>query len=169
MVLFKNIFFIIKVHTFISNLFKKIIIIEKNNNIVNNNLILVFIQLLSVLNLNIIIKYLNYNYLYLIDNMYYYHTKDGIQSKITIGIIHNCIININLCCEQNINLYYEQNITKQILKYHICVPLYMIINNENIDIDDDDDIIFEILIFGQIKYKKYKIKDIIDKKLYEII
>ncbi len=137
---------------------KKIVLVEKNNQIIKSNYMIWIFQLLSLFNLNFIINKLDYNYLYFTDDMYFYHTNNKKSNKIIFSVINNCYI-------KNDKLYYE--ITENILKYNLEVPMYMIIENENIQ--DNDQLEFNILQFGLKKNKVYSIDEIKNKKLCEII
>ena len=140
---------------------KKIILIEKNNKIIKSTFICGFVQLLSILNFNFIINKFGYNYLFFIDDMYFYYTHTKLQNKIIFSIIKNCFIKYN-------SFYCD--ITEQILKYNLEVPMFIIFENENIlFLTCENDIIIEFDILHLNQNKRYSIKEIKYKKLGEII
>jgi hypothetical protein len=137
---------------------KQIILVEKDDKIIRNTLLLWSIQLLSIFGLSFIINKFGLNYLYLMDDIYFYHTQKETKPKIIFSVINNCLIK---------NSWNNENITEKILKYNIDVPLRIIIENENID--ENDNIEFEVLHLGQKKIKVYVIEEIKNKKLSEVI
>jgi len=137
---------------------KQIILVEKDDKIIRNTLLLWSIQLLSIFGLSFIINKFGLNYLYLMDDIYFYHTQKETKPKIIFSVINNCLIK---------NSWNIENITEKILKYNIDVPLRIIIENENID--ENDNIEFEVLHLGQKKIKVYVIEEIKNKKLSEVI
>jgi hypothetical protein len=137
---------------------KQIILVEKDDKIIRNTLLLWSIQLLSIFGLSFIINKFGLNYLYIMDDIYFYHTQKETKPKIIFSVINNCLIK---------NSWNNENITEKILKYNIDVPLRIIIENENID--ENDNIEFEVLHLGQKKIKVYVIEEIKNKKLSEVI
>lgn len=136
---------------------RKVVLVVENKNI-KNNYVVWFVQLLSFLNLINVINYFNYNYLYFIDDMYYYYVNEKPHNKIVFSVI-------NRCCIKNENV--ELDITDNIIKYSLDVPMYIIYINENIQTTDL--LSFEVLHFGQKKIKTYTYDEVKDKKLCEII
>lgn len=140
---------------------KKIILVEKKNQIIKSNYILWFVQLLSILNFNFIINKFGYNYLFLIDDMYYYYTNNKPKNKIIFSIITNCFIKYNT---------FNYDITEKILKYNLEVPMFIIFENENIFfLTNENNIIIEFALFNLNQNKRYSIEEIKYKKLGEII
>jgi hypothetical protein len=137
---------------------KQIIIVEKDNKIIKNSLAVWCVQLLSIFGLGFIINKFGLNYLYFMDDMYFYHTQKQTKPKIIFSIINSCFVK---------NSWNNENITEKILKYNLDVPLKIIIENENID--ENDNIEFEVLHLGQKKIKGYRIEEIKNKKLSEVI
>lgn len=137
---------------------KQIILVEKDDKIIRNTLLIWSIQLLSIFGLSFIINKFGLNYLYLMDDIYFYDTQKETKPKIIFSVINNCLIK---------NSWNNENITEKILKYNIDVPLRIIIENENID--ENDNIEFEVLHLGQKKIKVYAIEEIKNKKLSEVI
>lgn len=137
---------------------KQIIMVEKDDKIIKNSLILSIVQLLSICGLGFIINKFGLNYLYFMDDMYFYHTQKESKPKIIFSVINNCFVK---------NSWNNENITEKILKYNLDIPLKIIIDNENID--ENDNIEFEVLHLGQKKIKAYRIVEIKNKKLGEVI
>ncbi len=133
---------------------KQIILVEKNNEIIKSSTITWLVQLCSFLNYN----FYDYNYLFLMDEMYFYHTKNKPQKMIKFSVINNCYIK-----SQPIRI----DITENILKYNLQVPMYLILENENIQ--EFETIEFNILKLGKKINKEYSIKEIKYKNLGEII
>jgi hypothetical protein len=140
---------------------KKIILVEKNNKIIKSTFIYSVVQLLSILNLNFVINKFGYNYLFFIDDMYYYNTNNKPKTKIIFSIITNCFIKYNS---------FNYDITEKILKYNLEVPMFIIFENENIFfLTSKNDIIIEFNLFNLNQNKRYSIEEIKYKKLGEII
>ena len=140
---------------------KKIILIEKNNKIIKSTFICGVVQLMSNLNLNFLINILNYNYLFIIDDMYFYYTHTKPQNKIIFSIITNCFIKYNT---------FNYDITEKILKYNLEVPMFIIFENENIlFLTSENNIIIEFNLLNLNQNKRYLIEEIKYKKLGEII
>lgn len=140
---------------------KRIIIVEKENKIINNFYIKWFVQILSLFNLYIIIYYFGFNYLYEIDDMFFYNTVEyGVSKQLNFSVITNCLIYNDL---NN-----KINFTDKILKYSLDVPLYIIMNVESLDPNFSMEL--SILRFGRTKNITFNnLEEIKNKKLCDIL
>jgi len=100
----------------------KIIIIEKNNKIINNKFYLFFINLLFFINFQQIIKIFKINYLYSIDNIYFYE-----DYKKNNKIINPIILSAKIVCDEN-----EIDFLNNFKKYNFSIPINIILYNEKI-------------------------------------
>ena len=142
---------------FYKNQTKQIIIIEKDNKLIKNNWYIRFIQVLIFLNLT---KYINlccFNYIYKIDDIYFYH---DIKKSNKLILYTNIIIEF---------LYNNIDIIDIIKKYHINVPLYIIFDLEKLE-EYNCNIEIKVINFGKITSKIYNnYNEIKFKKLNELI
>jgi hypothetical protein len=136
---------------------KKILLIEKNNKLIDNNLIIFSINRLYNFNLKHLLKYYNYNIVYELDNLIFY--DENIINKLTIQSI---IINVSHSNDES-----ENNITETIKKYSLNIPIYIIVKLEKFNIKSF--LIFKFLSKGGTITKKYKINDILNKRLCELV
>jgi hypothetical protein len=161
---FKNLY--VKFRDFYNYRTKKIVLLEKEKQIIQNKKYIYMIQTLSFLNLNFVINYLGYNYIYSIDNIFFYKHSKLLNNNLCLSTINKCIINLS----DNISIDFTENI----IKYNLNVPFYLIINNENFDkiISIKLDKItfdFEISEIFKTNYIKYKYDEIKYKSIYEIL
>jgi hypothetical protein len=140
----------------------KIILIEKNNQIISNNLLMLLSSLIYKINYQEILFIFKINYLYKIDNIYFY--EDYTNNNIICPIILSAKITTY---NEQTELDNKIDIINNISKYNLSVPLYIFIYNEKIN--NINNIEFKI-------FKSGKIIDIIInynnnkyKKIYELI
>jgi hypothetical protein len=149
--------YIIQFRNFYKTQTKQVIVVEKDKQIIKNNWYIWPIQILVFLNLTNIIEFFNFNYLYNIDNIYFYN---DIKSQSTMKLYSSVIIEF---------LYDKIDITDIIKKYHIDVPIYIIFDLENLE-ENDIVITIKVLNLGKIKINTYNdFNDIKFKKLSELI
>lgn len=136
---------------------KQIIVIEKNKQIIKNNWYIWPMQILVFLNLTYIIEFFNFNYIYNIDNIYFYN---DIKSPNIIKLYSSVIIEFS---------YNKINITDIIKKYHIDVPIYIIFDLENLE-GNNSIIDIKVLNLSKIITNTYNdFTEIKFKKLSELI
>ena len=149
--------YIIQFRNFYKTQTKQVIVVEKDKQIIKNNWYIWPIQILVFLNLTNVIEFFNFNYLYNIDNIYFYN---DIKSPSIVKLYSNVIIEF---------LYNRIDITDIIKKYHIDVPLYIIFDLENLE-ENDVVITIKLLNLGKIKTNTYNdFNEIKFKKLIELI
>jgi hypothetical protein len=149
--------YIIQFRNFYKTQTKQVIVVEKDKQIIKNNWYIWPIQILVFLNLTNVIEFFNFNYLYNIDNIYFYN---DIKSPSIVKLYSNVIIEF---------LYNRIDITDIIKKYHIDVPLYIIFDLENLE-ENDVVITIKLLNLGKIKTNTYNdFNEIKFKKLSELI
>jgi hypothetical protein len=149
--------YIIQFRNFYKTQTKQVIVVEKDKQIIKNNWYIWPIQILVFLNLSNIIEFFNFNYLYNIDNIYFYN---DIRSPSIVKLYSSVIIEF---------LYNSIDITDIIKKYHIDVPLYIIFDLENLE-ESDIVITIKVLNLGKIKTTTYNdFNEIKFKKLSELI
>ena len=149
--------YIIQFRNFYKTQTKQVIVVEKDKQIIKNNWYIWPIQILVFLNLTNIIEFFNFNYLYNIDNIYFYN---DIKSQSIMKLYSSVIIEF---------LYDKINITDIIKKYHINVPIYIIFDIENLE---EHNIIINIKVLNLGKIKIYTYNDFNEikfKKLSELI
>jgi hypothetical protein len=149
--------YIIQFRNFYKTQTKQVIVVEKDKQIIKNNWYIWPIQILVFLNLTNIIEFFNFNYLYNIDNIYFYN---DIKSQSIMKLYSSVIIEF---------LYDKIDITDIIKKYHIDVPIYIIFDLENLE---EHNIIIDIKVLnlGKIKINTYNdFNEIKFKKLSELI
>jgi len=150
-------FYILLREKYLNAVKKKILLLEKNNKIVDNKILILNINYLYHFNLKHLLKYTNYNIVYEIDNLIFY--DENIKNKPMIGAI---IMSVTLYNNEDIT-----DITDNIKKYSLNMPFYIIVNLEKININLS--LVFNFLYKCCIKTKKYKINDILNKRLYELL
>ena len=149
--------YLIPLRNFYKNQIKQVIIVEKNNQIIKNNWYIWFIQVLVFFNLTNMIDFVGYNYLYNIDNIYFYH---NLKSPNILKFYSSVIIEFN---------HNKNDITDIIKKYHINVPIYIIFDLENLE-KKDNYIEIKFINLGKISTKIYNnFNEIKFKKLNELI
>ena len=149
--------YIIQFRNFYKSQTKQVIVVEKNKQLIKNNWYIWTMQILVFFNLNNIIKLIDFNYIYNIDNIYFYN---DIKSPNVIKLYSSVIIEFT---------YNKINITDIIKKYHIDVPVYIIFDLENLE---GLDIIIDIKVLnlGKIITNTYSDFNAIKfKKLSELI
>ncbi len=138
-------FSLIKLRNYCSFFFRKICLLKQNDKIIKNNVYIFVINLLYKLKLNFIIRRFNINFLYQVDNLYFYEDFK-IQQQFNIKpIILNCYVIYKHPIQKNIeqeNMEQEDkyintdmkfNIDDVIKKYDYKVPLIMLFTNEKIN------------------------------------
>jgi hypothetical protein len=147
--------FIVKLREKIIKIFcKKILLIEKNKKFINNSILLNFTTYFYHFYIKHLLKYFKINIAYQLDNVIFYdnHIEDF---KLNINsIILNTTINDN-------------DFTQIIQKYSFKIPIFVIVQLENLDTNSL--IKFKLLKKGLIVNYEYFLKNIINKRLYEII
>lgn len=149
--------YIIQFRNFYKTQTKQVIVVEKDKQIIKNNWYIWPIQILVFLKLTNIIEFFNFNYLYNIDNIYFYN---DIKSQSIVKLYSSVIIEF---------LYDKIDITDIIKKYHIDVPIYIIFDLENLE---EHNIIIDIKVLnlGKIIINTYNdFNEIKFKKLSELI
>jgi hypothetical protein len=141
-------------------IFKKIYLIEKDNKIIHNYFIFGLINLLCLFNLTYILSLFNIKILYKIDNLFFYDDFKN-NNKPQIKPI---ILSLNISNDTN-----QLELTDIIKHYDINIPLYLFFYNEKIDTIKFNEMNIET--FKNFKKSKttYKISDINNKKISEII
>jgi len=137
---------------------KKIILVEKDNEILKNKYIIIPLNLFYFFYIKDLLKYNNINIIYEIDDLIFYD-----NNKIHTLTINQIMLNFNII-DSNNNII---EIIEQINKYSKEIPFYIIVDLENININSKIQI--TLMSFCKIKTKEYEIKEIINKKLYELI
>jgi hypothetical protein len=149
--------YLIPLRNFYKNQIKQVVIIEKNNQIIKNKWYIWVMQILVFFNLTNIINDVGYNYLYNMDDIYFYY---NLKSSNKLKFYSNIIIEFN---------HNKNNITDIIKKYHINVPIYIIFNLENLE-KKDNYIEIKFINLGKISTKIYNnFNEIKFKKLNELI
>jgi len=149
--------YIIQFRNFYKTQTKQVIVVEKDKQIIKNNWYIWPIQILVFLNLTNIIEFFNFNYLYNIDNIYFYN---DIKSPSIVKLYSSVIMEF---------LYNRIDITDIIKKYHIDVPLYIIFDLENLE-ENDIVITIKVLNLGRVITSTYNdFNEIKFKKLSELI
>jgi hypothetical protein len=149
--------YIIQFRNFYKTQTQQVIVVEKDKQIIKNNWYIWPIQILLFLNLTNVIEFFNFNYLYNIDNIYFYN---DIKSPSIVKLYSSIIIEF---------LYNGIDITDIIKKYHIDVPLYIILDLENLEANYVV-ITIKLLNLGKIKINTYNdFNEIKFKKLSELI
>lgn len=141
-------------------IFKKIYVIEKDNEIINNYFIISLIHLLCFFNLYYILSLFNIKILYKIDNLFFYDDFKNNKKPQIKPIILNVLIS------NDIN---QIDLTETIKNYDMNIPLYIFFYNENIKINNFINIDIETLKNCKRNKITYKIDDIYNKKISEII
>ena len=115
----------------------KIILMHKNNEIINNKYIMYLSSFIFKINYQEILFINKINYLYKLDNIYFY--EDYTNSNIIISpIIISATVEIN-----NNNI----NILDKLIQYNLSVPLFIFLYNEQIN--NINNINFKILKLGK--------------------
>lgn len=154
---------LINFRDFLINIFKKkIIVVEKNNIIIKNKFIIFFLNLFYFFFIKDLLKINKINTIYEIDDLKFYD-----ENNINKLIINHIILNCVLVDPNNDNDNNNIEITEKINKYSKQIPIYIILEIENIDIKNN--IRFNLLYYNKTKIVYYDIKSIINKRLYEII
>jgi len=127
---------------------KIVSIVDKNYNIDKNNKIIYLINLIPFFITSFILNLFRYNYLYLRDDIIFYSK----ESKVSISpcIFDFKIVRNDLCLKDKVSPYFSN------------VPIKLIMENENIDINDEDEIKIKYLNSGKfvekiLNYKKIKL------------
>ena len=139
---------------------KKILMVEKNKNFITSKFIIVPLNLFYFFFINELLKKNKINVVYELDGLILYDDNIIHQIKINQIMLEFNIIDPKI---QNNKI----NITDKINKYSKYIPVYIIITLEKINIDFDIQI--KLMNIGKIIIKEFKIKNIINKKLYELI
>lgn len=133
---------------------KRILFLEKNNQIINNKILITFSNYFYHFNLKHLLQIKKINIIYELDNIIFYdeHISDyklSINSVIFGATIDN------------------KDFTNNIKKYILQIPIFIIIINDGLDLES----MLKIKLFkkGTIIFYHYKLKDIKDKRLFEII
>jgi hypothetical protein len=149
--------YIIQFRNFYKTQTKQVIVVEKDKQIIKNNWYIWPIQILVFFNLTNIIEFFNFNYLYNIDNIYFFN---DIRSPSIVKLYSSVIIEFT---------YNKIDITDMIKKYHIDVPIYIIFDLESLK-ETDFIIDIKVLNLGKISTKTYNdFNEIKFKKLSELI
>ena len=138
----------------INVLYKKILLLERNNTFIDNRILIMLSNYFYHINLKHLLKINKINIIYKLDDIIFYD-EHGSDCKITINSI---IFNVSV---DNIDF------TNKIKQYSFNVPIFIIVKLENIDLSCL--IKFKILKKGSILFKEYKVDDIKNKRLFEII
>ena len=141
---------------YISTFNKRILIFEKNKILVDNYYLLFFMNLVYPLGFKYILKNLNINYVYELDNLIFFEDNN---KQLNIGSI---IIDVTVN-----NEYDNFNILDILKKYSLNMPIYIFAKLENINLKDS--IRINILKFGKIITKEYILEDIKFKKIIELL
>ena len=137
---------------------KKILLVEKDNEILKNKYIIIPLNLFYFFYIKDLLKYNNINIIYEIDGLIFYD-----NNKIHTLTINQIMLNFNII-DSNNNII---ELIEQINKYSKEIPFYIIVDLEKIDINSKIQI--TLMSFCKIKTTEYEIKEIINKKLYELI
>ena len=160
--------YFIQFRNFYKSQTKQVIVVEKNKQLIKNNWHIWTMQILVFLNLTNIIKLIDFNYVYNIDNIYFYN---DIKSPNVIKLYSRNII--KLYSSVIIEFTYNKiNVIDIIKKYHIDVPVYIIFDLENLlENLEEPDIIIDITVLnlGKIITNTYDFNAIKFKKLSELI
>jgi hypothetical protein len=147
---------------------KKIILFNKDNKIFNNKFIITCIQYIPFF--FYVLKFLNFNILYEIDNLYFYDdSKFSLINYLSNKGNELPKINILLFSFKLVDDDNNKNnidIIDNIRKYHYNVPLNIILHQENIEWFNKIEI--NGLNTGKIIKKKCDINDVKYNKLYDI-
>ena len=147
-------FSLVKLRNYCSFFFRKICLLKQNDKIIKNNIYIFVINLLYKLKLNFIIRRFNIQFLYHVDNLYFYEDFK-IQQQFNIKpIILNCYVIYKHQKQKNIeeedmkkedkyintdiifNTDMKFNIDNVIKKYDYKVPLIMLFTNEKINMEN---------------------------------
>tara|TARA_B110000971_G_C19958200_1_gene476675 strand:- start:788 stop:1249 length:462 start_codon:yes stop_codon:yes gene_type:complete len=141
-------------NNFVNIFCKKILFFEKNNQIINNKILLTFSNYFYHFNLKHLLQINKINIIYQLDNIIFYdeHISDY---KLSINsVIFGATID-------------DKDFTGNIKKYILHIPIFIIIINDGLDLEST--IKIKLLKKGTIIFYDYKLKDIKDKRLFEII
>lgn len=139
---------------------KKIIMIEKDGEYVSNKLIIYPIKFFYYFLINDLLKANNINIVYELEDLIFY--DNNIIHEIKISQI---MLNFNIIDYKNENN--TKDFTEIINRYSKYTPFHIIVEIENIDINLNVQI--ELLNNGKIITKEFQIKNILNKKLYELM
>jgi hypothetical protein len=146
---------VIKGRNKLVNIFcKKILLLEKNNQIISNKILITFSKYFYHFNLKHFLKINKINIIYKIDDIIFYDEHNS-DYKLSINSI---IFSANVD---------DKDFTDNIKRYSLKVPIFIIIINE--DLNQESTIKIKILKRGAIIFNEYKLKDIKNKRLFEII
>jgi len=137
---------------------KKIIMVEKDEKYVSNKLIIYPLKFFYYFLINDLLKGNNINIVYELDELIFYDNNQIHEIK-----INQIMLNFNIIDSKN----NKQNFTEIINKYSKHMPFHIIVKIEHIDINLDIQI--ELLNLGEITIREFHIKEILTKKLYELM
>ena len=126
----------------VSNLFTKILGINNHNKLVKDTCFLIILNIIPYFIISFILNLFEIYFLYKKDDIIYYSNKN--ETKLG-PILLEAYLN-----EKNIKFIFD--------KYYNNVPIYLIFQNEDIIIDDDDYIKIKYMALGNIKEKIFKYK-----------
>lgn len=136
----------------------KIILIYKDNEIINNNALMLLSSLIFKINYQEILFINKINYLYKLDNIYFY--EDYSNTNIIISPI---IISAKIKIENQ-----EINILENLSNYSLAVPLFIFLYNEKYN--NIDNIQFKIFKLGKFTDIVINYNDISKyKKIYTLL
>lgn len=139
---------------------KKILMIEKNNQIISNKYIINLINLFYFFLIDDLLKINKINTIYKLDDIIFYNNNKINEIYFTQIMLNFDIIDPN-------NEEYNDNITEKIKKYSKNIPFYIIIKIEKINVSLSVKI--KLMNINKILIKCFKIIDILDKTLYELL
>jgi hypothetical protein len=138
---------------------KKILIVEKNKKFISNKFIIFLLNLFYFFLIKNLLKINKINMIYELDGIIFYDDNNIHEIKINQIMIEFNIINPKI--KNSI-----KDFTDKINKYSKAIPFYIIVEIEKINIDFNIQI--KLLSMGKIIIKEFQIKNILNKKLYEL-